>query len=215
MQRTPDEPPGSRSRSRPRGLEGKLQDDSEPQSVAPSRTPPLMTATPKPHNARKYYEFHEQNGHMTAECRELRKALHELPNKGQIDRFLKRGLRFLREECDTTRPEPRDEECSTEIAQLRGAQQVLTAYQSSQVTVPTVQFGGGEGPHFTSPHNDPLVVEMKVASAIVRRILIDMGSSVDIITWDCLKKLKYLGREIITKRSFPWYTSSWDSRDKR
>ncbi|KAJ8434600.1 hypothetical protein Cgig2_025026 [Carnegiea gigantea] len=38
---------------------------------------------------------------------------------------------------------------------------------------------------------------MKVASAIVRRMLIDTGSSVDIITWDCLKKLTYPRRDII------------------
>jgi len=41
---------------------------------------------------------------------------------------------------------------------------------------------GEQGLRFTTPHNDPLVVEMKVTSAIVRRILIDMKSSVDIIT---------------------------------
>ena len=46
------------------------------------KRPPLMTSTPKPHNARKYCEFNKQNGHMTAECQELRKALHELANKG-------------------------------------------------------------------------------------------------------------------------------------
>ena len=46
MQRTLDEPPNSRSRSRPQGLEGKLQDDGEPQSVAPAvkaRVVPLET----------------------------------------------------------------------------------------------------------------------------------------------------------------------------
>ncbi|KAJ8428429.1 hypothetical protein Cgig2_003131 [Carnegiea gigantea] len=58
-------------------------------------------------------------------------------------------------------------------------------------------FRRGRGPHFASLHNDPLVVEMKVASAAVRRILIDAGSSMDIITWECLKKLKYPGREIV------------------
>ncbi|KAJ8436957.1 hypothetical protein Cgig2_018904 [Carnegiea gigantea] len=63
-------------------------------------------------------------------------------------------------------------------------------------------FDGREGPHFISPHNDPLVVEMKVASAVVRRILIDNRCSVDIISWDCLKKLKHSGREIAL-----WYTS--------
>ncbi|KAJ8444858.1 hypothetical protein Cgig2_029789 [Carnegiea gigantea] len=48
-------------------------------------------------------------------------------------------------------------------------------------------FDGHEGPHFTSPYNDPLVVELKVASAIVCQIWIDTGSS----------KLKHLGRDII------------------
>ncbi|KAJ8422558.1 hypothetical protein Cgig2_005756 [Carnegiea gigantea] len=49
-------------------------------------------------------------------------------------------------------------------------------------------FGGKEAPRFASPHNDPLVVEMKIASAIV---------SVDSITWDCFKKLKHPGRDIV------------------
>ena len=76
-------------------------------------------------------------------------------------------------------------------------QQVLTVEQGSQVTVPTMVFRGGEGLHFTFPHNDLLVVKMKVASAIVCQILIDTGSSVDIIIGDCSKKLKYLRREIV------------------
>jgi len=58
-------------------------------------------------------------------------------------------------------------------------------------------FDGREGPHFTLPNNDPLVVKMKVARAIIRRILIDTECSTDIITWDCLTKLKHLRREII------------------
>ncbi|KAJ8432194.1 LOW QUALITY PROTEIN: hypothetical protein Cgig2_013736 [Carnegiea gigantea] len=145
----------------------------------------------------------------------LSATLHELANKGQIHRFLKQGPRFLRKEREPAWPKSRDEECSIEIvatitdgyakditrfawkAQLRGAQQVLTVEQGSRVTVPTMVFGREQGPHFTSPHNNPLVVGMKVASAIVERILIDTGSSVDIITWDYLKKLTYPGRDIV------------------
>ncbi|KAJ8434529.1 hypothetical protein Cgig2_030152 [Carnegiea gigantea] len=47
-------------------------------------------------------------------------------------------------------------------------------------------FGERDISRFSSPYNDPMVVEIKIASAIVRRILIDTGSSMDIITWDCL-----------------------------
>jgi len=82
-------------------------------------------------------------------------------------------------------------------AQLRSAQQVLTVKQGPCVTAPTMVFGRREAPQCASPHNDPLVVEVNVVSAIVQRILIDTESSIDIITWDYLKKLAYLGRDII------------------
>ena len=58
-------------------------------------------------------------------------------------------------------------------------------------------FDGREGQYFSSLHNDALVVELKVPNALVRRIFIDTGSSVDIITWEYLKQLKHLEREIV------------------
>ncbi|KAJ8420014.1 hypothetical protein Cgig2_016914 [Carnegiea gigantea] len=147
---------------------------------------PPMTAPPRPQNARKYYEFYEQRGHTTIECRELKKVLHELADKGQIDRFLKKGPRFLRQEQEPAPPPPWDKERSTEVvatitggyveeitrsawkAQLRSVQQVLTVEQGSCLTAPAMVFGGKGAPPFASPHNDPVVVEMKIASASVR-----------------------------------------------
>jgi len=82
-------------------------------------------------------------------------------------------------------------------AQLRSAQQVLTIEQGPRVIEPTMVFASEEASQCASPLNDPLVVEIKIVSVIVRRILIDTRSSVDIITWDCLKKLTHPGRDII------------------
>ncbi|KAJ8446283.1 hypothetical protein Cgig2_005814 [Carnegiea gigantea] len=108
-----------------------------------------------------------------------------------------RGPRFLYKECELAHSKLQEEECSTEIvATIAGG--YAEAEQESRVMVPTMVFNGREGPHFTSPHNDPLAVELKVASALVRWILINTGSSVNIITWDCLKNLKHLGREIVS-----------------
>ncbi|KAJ8425914.1 LOW QUALITY PROTEIN: hypothetical protein Cgig2_033855 [Carnegiea gigantea] len=152
------------------------------------RRPPPMTTPLKPQNAQKYCEFYEQNGYTTTECRELKKALHELPDKGQIDHFLKRGPRFLCREQEPAQPQPRDEEFSMEV---------VATIAGDYAEVPTMEFGRKEAPCFASPHNDPLVMEMKIASVIVRRILIDTGSSIDIITWDCLKKLTHPGRDIV------------------
>ncbi|KAJ8435859.1 LOW QUALITY PROTEIN: hypothetical protein Cgig2_028567 [Carnegiea gigantea] len=216
--------PGLRNRSKPQHLEGKLQDGyallnvvriANALATLPLKAcvehlmlkrPQPMTSAPKCHNARKYYEFHKQNRDTTAECRELRKALHEL-----IDRFLKRQLRFLRKEREPVRPEPREEECSTKIvATITGDTRKVSLSPPRKLNFKEhnkfsrlnkgaklqYQQWWGEGPHFTSLHSNLLVVEMKVASAIVRRILIDTRSSMDIITWECLKKHKYPGREI-------------------
>ncbi|KAJ8424172.1 hypothetical protein Cgig2_003015 [Carnegiea gigantea] len=79
------------------------------------KRPPPMTLAPKPQHTRKYYEFHKQKGHTIAKCRELRKALHELVDKCQINQFLKRGPRFRWRKREPARSEPRDEECSTKI----------------------------------------------------------------------------------------------------
>ncbi|KAJ8433874.1 hypothetical protein Cgig2_021257 [Carnegiea gigantea] len=121
------------------------------------RRPLPMTAPPKPQHPRKYCEFHEQSGHTTTERLELKKALHELADKGQV----------------------------------------LTSEQGACTTVPIMVFGGKEALRFTSPHNDPLVVEMKIASAAIRRIMIDASNSIGIITWDYLKKVTHPERGIV------------------
>ncbi|KAJ8421602.1 hypothetical protein Cgig2_025731 [Carnegiea gigantea] len=66
------------------------------------RRPPPMIAPPKPQNARNYCKLHKQSGHTTTECRELKKALHELAY-----RFLKKGSRLLRREQEPAQPQPR------------------------------------------------------------------------------------------------------------
>ncbi|KAJ8435965.1 hypothetical protein Cgig2_017503 [Carnegiea gigantea] len=70
--------------------------------------------------------------------------------------------------------------------------------QGSPIMILTIIFGGSEGLHFSLPHKNPLAVELEVANALVGQILIDNGSCVDIITWDCLRRLKHPGREIVT-----------------
>jgi len=42
-------------------------------------------------NRSKYCDYHEDCGHTTSECRELKKALHEMADRGQLGRFLQHG----------------------------------------------------------------------------------------------------------------------------
>ncbi|KAJ8443574.1 LOW QUALITY PROTEIN: hypothetical protein Cgig2_020661 [Carnegiea gigantea] len=108
-----------------------------------------ITTAPKPRNTQKYCEFHEQNGHTTIECRESRKGLHELANKGKIDHFLKGRL-----------------------GTLRGG----VFYRDSSHHCKQLYLG----------HHSVHLEGSASRTAVV-----------DIIPWDCLKKIKHLGREIV------------------
>ena len=52
-----------------------------------------MLGQPKPiktpANFRNKNKYYEDLGHTTSECRELKKALHEMVDRGQLNRFLK------------------------------------------------------------------------------------------------------------------------------
>jgi len=79
------------------------------------KKPQPMNVALKQHNVHKYCEFHEQNGHTTAECRELKKAFYELADKWQIDWFLKGCARAFLKDLTRACEEPQEEDCSTKI----------------------------------------------------------------------------------------------------
>src|SRR5688572_12496536 len=62
---------------------------------------------------------------------------------------------------------------------------------SASSTFPDVLITEKDRDRVRRPHDDPIVIECKVANQLVGRILIDIGSSSDIISYKCLQKLKY------------------------
>ncbi|XP_024019232.1 uncharacterized protein LOC112090951 [Morus notabilis] len=64
------------------------------------------------------------------------------------------------------------------------------------------------GVHF--PHNDALVMEAMIGNHIVCRILVDNGSSVDLLYSDCLEKMG-IQKEQLEKTSRPLYGFTGDS----
>ncbi|KAJ8429782.1 hypothetical protein Cgig2_003738 [Carnegiea gigantea] len=81
-------------------------------------------------------------------------------------------------------------------ARIRGTQQVMNIEQGAPVNIPIITFSESKRRPVMAPFDYPVVIELKVASALVCIILIDTRNSADIITWECLQKLKYPGRDI-------------------
>lgn len=56
--------------------------------------------------------------------------------------------------------------------------------------MPVVCFSKDDCRGIIFPHDDPLLVELEIARARVKRILVDGGSSTNIIFWEAFKQLK-------------------------
>ncbi|XP_021858859.2 uncharacterized protein [Spinacia oleracea] len=58
-------------------------------------------------------------------------------------------------------------------------------------TFPRIEICESDGGRIATPHDDPLVVEFKISNMRVKRILIDTGSSSDIMSLECLNRLAH------------------------
>jgi len=81
-------------------------------------------------------------------------------------------------------------------AQIRQLSQVMAARELKPLVEPTVTFGLEDMRLLQAPHNDPLVVQLKIKTAMVQQILIDTGSSVDIIMFKCFRKLQHSEKDL-------------------
>ncbi|XP_057248901.1 uncharacterized protein LOC125494762 [Beta vulgaris subsp. vulgaris] len=164
----------------------------------------------------KYCHFHKDCGHETNECKHLKRALEDLARKGKMNSYLPlSGRKFQKK--DNRQGRRKDDESTDEDVvmvisggfaaggpttrghknYLRELSQVMLTNQAKTDPFPKIVVSDQDRGKIRTPHDDPLMVEMKIANLRVRRILIDTGSSTDIISADCLSRLKFDENDLV------------------
>ena len=146
-----------------------------------------MTSKGRNRDMTKYCHFHEDFGHETNSCRELKKQIEEVVRSGQLTHLVK-GIRKGKEKIADTPLEKNDVgEAPILMVRRGGPSQKRKEVEESTLKMREVTFPPlADQP----PSDDPVVIKVLIFNREVNRAYMDCGSSCEIIYEHCFLKLK-------------------------
>ena len=157
------------------------------------------------HDKKKYCRFHTDHGHYIEDCKDLKEQIEELIRKGKLQRFVKKGEPSRSGDDNKGKREAslRDKDITSQRS-LSAIEEIKTitggsfksfkkSYQrqvniihrvpplKQRQTDKDMFFSKEDARGVKQPYDDPLVIMLIIEGFNTRRILVDIGSSVDII----------------------------------
>nr|XP_023916884.1 uncharacterized protein LOC112028428 [Quercus suber] len=175
--------------------------------------------SPNVHDKKKYCRFHKDHGHYTEDCKDLKEQIEELIRKGKLQKYVKKGesSRFRGDNKNQWEFSPSGKNHTSQrppnvIGEIKTITDGLStgglfkslkkAYQRQVNSVhrmpPFKQrwmdrdmcFLEEDAKGVKQPNDDPLVIMLVIEGFNTWRILVDNGSSADIIYLSTFQQLK-------------------------
>ncbi|XP_056843166.1 uncharacterized protein LOC130495708 [Raphanus sativus] len=180
--------------------------------------PPKMKAAEANRNPKRWCELHSDHGHTTEDCIALKMEVAELLKKGYLREFLsdkpknllnKEGPRLPIKAAPALPPQQ-----DRVIHVITGGSEVsgISSAAAKKSTRNARNGREAEGPKrlllgtdeisFLVPHHDALVISLTIANCLVKRTLVDNGSSSNIIFYSAFADLG-LEPAALTKKATP------------
>ncbi|KAK6153353.1 hypothetical protein DH2020_012992 [Rehmannia glutinosa] len=178
----------------------------------------------------KYCTFHRDHGHDTKDCETLKNEIEDLIRRGYLGSFVANNResppkeRNPRERSPNV-PNQRGRSPRRDHPPVAGVIAVIAgglsggetnSARKSYARQPQIEDARGKRPRidesitFTdedlegifTPRDDPMVVSLTIANYEVKRVLVDNGSSADILFYDAFEKMR-IGRELLKPMKTP------------
>ncbi|KAK3003139.1 hypothetical protein RJ639_018274 [Escallonia herrerae] len=185
--------------------------------------PDKLKSRPNKRNKDLWCHFHNDHGHTTDNCESLKRAIEALIKRGQLRKFV--APKEDRQQTPPAMEEREDREENAGIintisgglaaggssgrARKAYAREVYITSQppdkkSKTVPVAAITFSDEDSKDIQTPHDDPLVITVRAGNFDVKRVLIDNGSSAEILFFDAFKKMN-IPTDRLRKMDTPLY----------
>ncbi|XP_074342058.1 uncharacterized protein LOC141679458 [Apium graveolens] len=154
----------------------------------------------------KYCAYHEDTGHDTTDCRQLKDEIETLIRQGKLTEWVVKEVRRHRTDYHTVPPPPSEEKERPEgNGYAREAKdKPLTNINHLSQRPPElfereaddIVFRENDAKWVHYPYTDVVVIKMKIGTVNVHRAMVDTRSSAGVLTYDAYKKLGLLDREL-------------------
>ncbi|KAL0286057.1 UNVERIFIED_CONTAM: hypothetical protein Sangu_2751800 [Sesamum angustifolium] len=171
-----------------------------------------MKDNPKRVKSEKYCRFHRDRGHTTEECHHLMNEIEKLIQRGYLKEYINQGP--SRQPQDSTSSQTRNTDnlpTAGVIAVISGGpaggdsvnarkalvratrgshwQASIQVYNVNSEKQEEISFNSQDMDPMRNQNNDALVISATLANFLVKKILVDSGSSADIIFYDAYVQL--------------------------
>ncbi|XP_070050096.1 uncharacterized protein [Nicotiana tomentosiformis] len=159
-------------------------------------------------------KYHRMNGHRTGDCRHFWEEVATLLKNGHLREFLSdRTMNNYGRNQDNTEPSKAGEDPPRQTINMifRGNEingVTFSAAKKTKVSIThskrlredDITFTKEDADGLLLPHNDTLVISLNVLDFKIKRVLVDLGSSANIIQWRVLEQAKLTGSIILATK---------------